>query len=286
MPTPRGKPRVNQFPWLVLVLVWFASADPAAGAQDSARVAIIIDDIGFRAEQDLAVFDLDRRITVAVIPDAPLAGQMARLARSQKREALVHLPLAHGHVRDCDAPLCPQREWSPERMRQHLDWAFGVVEGAVGINNHQGSLFTADSASTRRLLEGLRLLARDRPDPLLVIDSRTSPASRLARLAAEAGFPTAERSVFLDHDRSPAAIARAWQTLLETAERNGSAIAIGHPHPETTGFLQRELIGLRERGIELVPISALVRTGAEPRMMVGQPRPAVAYPGSIAPSQP
>lgn len=249
-------------------------------------MAIIIDDIGFRAEQDLAVFNLDRRISVAVIPDAPLAGRMAGLARAQNREALVHLPLAHGHVRDCDAPICPRREWSPERMRQHLEWAFGVVEGAIGINNHQGSLFTADPGSTRRLLEGLRLLAQERQESLVVIDSRTSPTSVLGRLAGEAGFRTADRSVFLDHDRSPGAIEHAWQSLLETAERNGRAIAIGHPHPETIEFLQRELAGLSERGIELVTLSALVRSADGSRALVGQPRPAVAYPGSTEPAQP
>lgn len=271
---------------LLGVLAPLLLSGPALKAAEPARVAIIIDDLGFRADQDRAVLGLDRRIAVAVIPNAPRAGDMARLATAQRRELLVHLPLAHAHQQDCDAPVCPRREWSAERMRQHLAWAFDEVEGAIGINNHQGSLFTSDAAATRRLVEGLVLFNRERERPLFVIDSRTSPGSMLAGMAVEAGLSAGQRQVFLDHERSLEAIERAWLELLRLSRRDGSAIAIGHPHPETIEFLNQAVAMLEDQGIRLVPISSLLKPAAVRRPGNGHAAAAAAYTSPTVPARP
>lgn len=235
---------------------------PLALAGQQPRIGLIIDDIGFQAVMDEAVLALDERVAVAIIPNAPGARHLARQAGEQGREILIHLPLSRAGPLDCDAPVCPRREWSPERMRQHLAWASERVNGAIGLNNHQGSGFTADPLATSRLIEGLVLLNGERDQPLFVIDSRTTPGTRLASSAREAGLGVAERQVFLDHDRDPDAIASAWARLLATARRDGQAIAIAHPHTETLEFLPDALAGLAAYGVELVPISTLIETAS------------------------
>jgi polysaccharide deacetylase 2 family uncharacterized protein YibQ len=42
------------------------------------------------------------------------------------------------------------------------------------------------------------------------------------------------------------------------ARKNGAAVGIGHPYPATLAFLEREIPGLVDEGIELVTISELV----------------------------
>lgn len=261
----------------------------AAGQASAERptLAIIVDDLGFRWVEDQAVLDLDRRISVAIIPNAPLARRMAEQAERQQRTVLVHLPLTQGPALACDAPLCPQREWSPERVRQHLDWAFEQVPGAVGLNNHQGSHFTADVAATRRLLEGLKLFSSARGAAPFVIDSRTTPRSHLAELAESSGFRTARRDVFLDHDLRPEAMELAWQTAIRIARNRGRAVVIAHPHPESIEFLQRALAQIDDSGIELVPITDILGAGRPPPARFGHPAASVAYDSSpMRPSGP
>ncbi|MGY6554599.1 MAG: divergent polysaccharide deacetylase family protein [Wenzhouxiangella sp.] len=278
--------RAAAFAGLVLAMTLGFSSLPAA--ERAPMLAVIIDDLGFRLIEDQAALALDPRISVAIIPNAPLARRMAKQAHAQERTILVHLPLPQGPEAECDAPACPRAEWSSERMHRHLAWAFEEVYGAAGLNNHQGSQFTADAEATRRLLEGLSLLSRDRLIPPFVIDSRTSPDTRLGDLAAAAGFATAQRDVFLDHDRSLEGMELAWQSAIRRARRHGQALVIGHPHPETIAFLTTAVAGLAEYGVELVRLSEVLQPPSPERRRLTYPRSGsgTADPASIAPLGP
>ncbi|MEE4295457.1 MAG: divergent polysaccharide deacetylase family protein [Wenzhouxiangella sp.] len=226
-------------------------------AAEPARIAIIIDDLGYRTDMDHAVLALDPRIAVAVIPDAPGAASAALTAANQSREVLIHLPLIHLQG-DCDNLVCLGQNWSVDEIYRHLKWADQRVPGAVGLSNHQGSSFTADPMASRRLVDGLLRLKTDDDRQLFVIDSRTSPNSQLAGMAYGAGLSYAERQVFLDHDRRPGALEEAWQELLERARRDGQALAIGHPHPETIAYLRAVIPSLGESNVRLVKVSRLL----------------------------
>jgi polysaccharide deacetylase 2 family uncharacterized protein YibQ len=73
------------------------------------------------------------------------------------------------------------------------------------------------------------------------------------------GVPTARRQVFLDNEAEPGKITQQLQRLIILAQQQGSAIAIGHPYPATVQVLQQHVPALRRAGIEIVPISRLVR---------------------------
>lgn len=274
---------------LVLAASLLALAVPLRAAEP-ARIALIIDDLGFQPALDAAVLALDARVAVAIIPGAPAASRLAREAGAQPRDVLIHLPLSHSGSGACDAPICPHREWSPERMRRHLDWASAQVEGAVGLNNHQGSVFTADLGASRRLVEGLVLLNEEREQPLFVVDSRTTPRSEFARVARSVGLRVGERSVFLDHVRTPEAIAAAWEHLLAVATTRGHAIAIGHPHAQTIDFLNTALPALEDSGVMLVRIGELVEADstriALPIVPAGQDNTGAYREWATAPSGP
>ncbi len=233
---------------------------------DAPRIAIVIDDLGFRADQDARVLDLDRRVSVAIIPDAPAANRLARAAGAQRRDVLVHLPLAGLFSDDCDTSLrCIGLDWSTEQIESHLLDVLSRVDGARGINNHQGSRFTRDSEAVARLMTGLRGAAEGLGRDLLVLDSRTVADSMLERKALQAGFPATRRHVFLDHYPEAEHIRAAWEALIERARRDGQAIAIAHPRAVTLDFLVGALPALETLGIELVPVSELARRTAAPR---------------------
>ena len=100
---------------------------------------------------------------------------------------------------------------------------------------------------------------------LFFLDSRTSAESVGYRLATGLGIPAAERQVFLDGDPSPEAIQAQFQRLLALARTRGSAIAIGHPYPETLAALDTRSAQGEGRRVRvragLLPADAVGRGG-------------------------
>ncbi len=241
------------------------------GSAQTPRIAIVMDDLGYQYTLDQAIMALDARVTIAIIPEAPGAGRLARQAGTQGREVLIHLPLAGIHEDNCEPALtCMGLDWSAEKMTHHLFDALARVEGAVGINNHQGSRFTRDSGAVSGLVDGLVKLKQVHDRSLFVLDSRTVPDSLLEEKALAAGLAATRRHVFLDHFSDPDSIEHAWEQLQRMARSRGFAIAIGHPRRETLEFLKQALPALEQEGFQLVPVSELTR---QRTLMVGPVAP-------------
>ena len=75
---------------IAIFLQIFVSISPLAVA---GKLAIVIDDIGYRAREDDAIYNLPKEVSVAIIPVAPYATARANKAYAQKRDILIHLPM-------------------------------------------------------------------------------------------------------------------------------------------------------------------------------------------------
>jgi hypothetical protein len=127
------------------------------------------------------------------------------------------------------------------------------VPYAAGVNNHQGSLATADAQLMGELMS---LLHRHR---LFFIDSRTTALTVAYGAAEAAGVPCAFRNVpFLDDVQEIGAIRQQLDLAAKDAREKGQAVAIGHPHPTTLRALADFLPRAESQGIHLVHASDLV----------------------------
>ena len=96
-----------------------------------------------------------------------------------------------------------------------------------------------------------------REHPFYFVDSRTSAESVAADTATQFNIPNLSRDVFLDHVQNRDFIQGQFLKLVELAKKNGTAIAIGHPHPETVEYLSWALSKLDEKGVAIASISGL-----------------------------
>jgi polysaccharide deacetylase 2 family uncharacterized protein YibQ len=217
------------------------------------KVAILIDDIGYRPQFEEAFLDLDAPLTFSVFPFAPEGAKFAQRAHALGREVMLHMPMepldypkkspGRGALMTTDAP---------EDVARGLAAAIDDVPFAEGVNNHMGSRFTRDQARVRVMLR----VVRNRG--LFFVDSLTHGDSVAYATARELGVPCAVRNVFLDHDPRFQVIAERIGKLVAIAQRNGFAVGIGHPHVATLEALKTYLPGLKGRGIDLVPVSDVV----------------------------
>jgi len=230
----------------------FAGFIAAVEAQTlPAKVAIIIDDIGYQKADPLLI-QLPYALTFAVMPFAPQSQQMAELAARQRKEVMLHMPMeavAQNHLLGKGAL---RRQMSKAQVQQALHQALAQIPQAIGVNNHMGSLYT----SLPQQMDWTMQVMAERG--LYFIDSKTTARSAVARATNTHQIKSRSRDIFLDNDKSNAALDKQFNQLIKLAKQQGSAIAIGHPYPETYRYLKRNLSRLAAAGIELVPASQLL----------------------------
>jgi polysaccharide deacetylase 2 family uncharacterized protein YibQ len=221
----------------------------------TAVVAIVIDDLGQDMKPAQELLDLPDHITLAVMPRLPYSKKIAEAARRSGREVLVHIPMeAKVRTEKHSTPGMLRSDMTPMEFISAVKEDLDSVPGAVGANNHEGSALTENREAMTFLMSELK------PRGLFFLDSMTSPKSAAFTVAREFGLRSARRDVFLDNDgNNPAAIRKQLDELARTAKQNGRAIGIGHPHPATIAELRKWLGRIEEQGIEVVPVSMLVK---------------------------
>ncbi len=93
---------------------------------------------------------------------------------------------------------------------------------------------------------------------LFFFDSRTTPQTVGLQIAKSLGLKATERSLFLDHSSNEADIKRKLDELVQLSLSQGKAIGIGHPHPSTLKCLKEMIPEMKERGIDIVPLSSMM----------------------------
>lgn len=212
-------------------------------------VVVIIDDLAGGTGSARVVEAMPAGVTLSFLPFGRDLQAQVDAAKADGHEVWLHLPMAPSGGGHAAHPMMLRAGFADEELAAALD----AFTGYAGVNNHMGSGLTTDRAAMDRVMAALA--ARGVP----FIDSRTIASSVACDAAAGAGVPCAQRSVFLDHDPDPAAIAAALVRAEALAREQGTAIAIGHTSRATMDALAAWLPTLSDRGLTLVPASALVR---------------------------
>ena len=237
------------------VPAWRHYAVQAPAADGRPRIVIVIDDMGLDRRRSDKVVGLPGPLTLAWLPYARDLGTQTAQAHGGGHELIVHMPMEPSG-KENPGPNALFTQLGETELRQRLAHNLSAFSGFVGINNHMGSRFTADSAGMAVVLS--ELAGRG----LLFLDSRTTADSKAAVLASHYQVPMQARDVFLDHVQTPDAVAKALAQVENIARRKGSAIAIGHPHDVTIAALSRWLPTLEAKGFQLVPLTAVINPPA------------------------
>ena len=222
----------------------------SAGA--APRLAIILDDLGGDRAAAEAIFALHCPLTVSILPGHEHSTEIAEEAHRRGLEIMLHLPMESIGKEQPEAQELRSGMSAPQ-VAALVDDFLTKVPYAAGVNNHQGSEATSNSA----LMSELMPLLRDKQ--LFYIDSRTTAATVAYEVAQKAGVPSAFRNVpFLDDIEDVAAVRKQLVRAASGAKEKREAIAIGHPHPATLQALREFLPEAKAEGIQLVAVSELV----------------------------
>jgi uncharacterized protein len=224
---------------------------PPSASSGHPRLAIIIDDIGSDKSAAETLLKLPYPLTFSVLPAQAHSTEIADEAYRRGDQVMLHLPMQFEGNRAKAEPVELRVGMPANEVDKLVGQMLADVPHAIGVNNHEGSLATAQPQLMAELMSDLHQRG------LFFIDSRTTAASVAYSAAKSAGVAAASRKVFLDDVETRAAILHQLDLAARDAAENGSAIAIGHPHPATIAALKEDLPRLNSR-VQLVFASSLV----------------------------
>lgn len=287
-------------------------AAPLAIAQ-KARIAIVIDDVGYSQRNGVAFIGLPGPVALAFLPDALYTPQLAVMASEAGKPVMLHAPMQA--LRNVDRrPRCHRLARSPdlvtlagfERAAEAepdpalaADVAFvppceefNLMRAELRLEHSEAEFLAVFAAQLKRVPgaigvnnhEGSRLTQDAKTmnwlmDALLsngqlyFLDSRTSGRSIAFETAQERRVPALKRDVFLDNVASYAAVNRRFDQMLRIAEKHGSALAIGHPYRATLEVLKVRLRDLDTARFELVSPAELLPAPELPMLRAAVPGP-------------
>ena len=228
----------------------------AIGEARGPLIALVIDDMGMARAWSQQVVGLLGPLTLAYLPYAEGLPEQTEQARLAGHELIVHLPMEPDDPTADTGPNALTTDLDDDEIRDRLAWSLDRFGGYVGVSNHMGSRFTGDARAMAVVID--EVVARG----LLYLDSRTTAETVGEDMARDAGVPTTRRHVFIDNEADEDAIAARLADLETLARKQGYAVGIGHPRPETIAALARWLPALGARGFTLAPISAIVARDA------------------------
>ena len=225
---------------------------PEAAVNDEALLAIVIDDAGYSRENFNKIEELGVPLTLAVLPGLQYSGEVCELARANKLDIILHLPMepkAETWAREKNTVLSGMDSKEVDAI---LTEALLSVQGATGVSNHMGSRATGDEKAIKSLMSSLGRRG------LFFLDSVTTSSSVCEKVAKLYNVTYLSRDVFLDNETDDVYIAGKIMESADIALAKGEAIAIGHDREMTIKAIKESLPELKKKGIRLVVLGEIM----------------------------
>lgn len=185
-------------------------------------IILVLDDGGHNISQLQPFLNLPFPLTIAILPALAYTKESASLTRKAGKEVMLHQPMQAINLSVDPGPSAILPNMTEAEIRAILQKNVSEIAPIVGMNNHEGSLITADANAMSVVLD----FCRD--NALLFLDSRTNVETKVPFVAKEKKMQIWDRNIFLDNTPDRENITSMFQSGLEIAEKNGYVIMIGH----------------------------------------------------------
>jgi polysaccharide deacetylase 2 family uncharacterized protein YibQ len=194
------------------------------------KLVIIIDDVHTKAQLD-AIKSTHLDITPSIFPPYQRTWNTPKLVKHLKHY-MVHLPMESSSAKFNRQTKTILTSWSQSQIDNRIKAIREMFPNAKYINNHTGSVLTANYHSMDMLYKALIDYG------FVFVDSYTTSNSKVAKIAKKYNTKYLKRDVFIDNVQNVAYIKKQIKKGIKIAKRRGYAIIIGHPHKATLQALK------------------------------------------------
>jgi polysaccharide deacetylase 2 family uncharacterized protein YibQ len=255
LPPPAEKtPEPTEIP--ALPALQATPSPPASSPQKT--LIFVIDDAGHNLRQLEPFLALPFPVSIAVLPGLEYSVTAAENIRNSGKELLLHQPMQAQNLAFDPGPGAITGSTETADIAGILEKNLNEVGPVAGLNNHEGSLITANAEAMGAVLEFCQQKG------LFFLDSRTTAQSAAKAEAEKRGIHIWERTVFLDNIQEKASIIASIYAGMKIADTQGSSIMIGHVWSNELADILHEMYPeLVEQGYSLSAISRMALTGED-----------------------
>lgn len=224
------------------------------------KVAIVIGGLGFgKALTEAAMEKLPVDVSLAFAPQGPEVASDVAAARAKGHEVLLEIPMESSERPTTSTGLHTLTINADKKNAQRMQWLLSRATGYAGLINTFGDSFLATKD------EAIFVMAETAKRGLFFVEAGSTTESLAPTAAGKMGAPFARADGIIDRTPSREAIEAQLAALEATARKRGVAIGVAGALPNTVDRVAAWIAGLEQKGIALVPVSALAGTApAEP----------------------
>jgi polysaccharide deacetylase 2 family uncharacterized protein YibQ len=210
------------------------------------RVALIVGGLGLNpASTKAAIERLPPEVTLSFVPYANGLQGWIDLARANGHEVMIEIPMEPADYPDNDpGPYTLLSTASPQDTAKRLEWLLSRATGYFAVTNYLGQKFVGSDQGMGAFLGVLKSRG------VGFIDDGSARRRN-------GGFARASADAVIDDQLSADAIATQLNGLEQTAKIRGQALGSGFAYPVTVEVASRWIDGLKARGLQLAPASAI-----------------------------
>ena len=216
------------------------------------KMAIILDDWGNSLLLLKNVEEINRPVTLSVLPHLAHSREIAEEAFGRGLGVMLHMPMQPKSFRQPLEPHTILTTMPDTEIVEYLDQAIESVPHAEGMNNHQGSAATSDERVMKTVLNHLKKKG------LFFVDSQVVSTTVGRRVAKEIKIPFTKRDLFIDNQVTVEAIGQQLREAEKIALARGRVVVIGHDKKVTIKTIREMVPELEKNGIQLVLVKELL----------------------------
>ena len=214
-------------------------------------IAVVIDDMGINRKRTKDISSLQAPLTSSFLTYGQGLHEQVDEAFAAGHEIMIHVPMEPKKASNL-APDTLTVQMDEAEIKSGLNRMLSLFNNVKGINNHMGSRFTEDRERMGYVMDILS------ENNLFFLDSKTSARSVGKDVARQNGVDYVHRHVFLDNENKLDYIIKQLEITEKIAQKNGYAVAIGHPKSQTFEALKLWLPTLDDKNVRLVHLSKIV----------------------------
>ena len=230
------------------------AATNGSGKSNGPRIALVVGGLGVGANTTAdALRKLPGPVTLAFAPYSGDPERQVARARETGHEVMLQVPMEPFDYPDNDpGPHTLLTSIDAAQNLDRLHWLMSRFQGYVGIVNYMGGRF---SASEQGMAPVLREAATR---GLIYLDDGSSARSLASQIAGANNLAFAKADLIIDQVPTPADIDRALGRLETMARARGTAVGFAGALPVSIDRIAHWIKAAESRGIQLVPITAVV----------------------------
>lgn len=239
--------------------VWHVYSHPAPPADGRPKIALVIGGMGLsEAPTRLAVQRLPSAVSLAFTPYGENLQDWVSQARAAGHEVLLELPMEpYDYPENDPGPHALLTSLSAAENTDRLEWIMSRFSGYAGVINYFGGKFSTSEAALGPVMAELKGRG------LMIVDNQSASRSRISDIANQINMPFVAAATQVDKDLTSAGIDAQLSELEKKALAEGFAAGVGAPLPLTIERIALWAEQLKARGINLVPVTALIQANRE-----------------------